>query len=520
MTMGDGGVPKRGAMLAGKYRVDRVLGTGGMGVVVAALHVQLDDEVAIKLLRADLSGGASSAERLVREARAATKIKSEHVTRVFDVGTLEDGSPYIAMERLRGSDFATIVEKDGALAPETVVDYVLQACEAVVEAHALGMVHRDLKPANLFLTHRMDGGACVKVLDFGVSKILAPEREPADDDGAAKAPLDRADDTTLDPDASDASDAADAAGGERAALERSLRASLTGTGAHVGSPRYMAPEQVRAARNVDARADVWALGAILYELCTGQPPFDDDDGESLARAILEREPSPASTVSEAVPRGLSDAIAKALAKSLDARFQDVAALASAIAPFGTALGRTSAERIARVARVSRGSRGEPLEAESAARLADGFAVSQRDEAKHATPARAAWKRTAALAAVALVFVAGATAVVAHRPDVRDAPPAAAGPAALSREPNAPETTPATTTAKPSPAQTASREIPASSLVASPPRKIAQGASSGAAPSTSTSIAAPPAPIASPPPAASASAGALHLDPGALFDGRH
>src|ERR1019366_2077949 len=229
-----GSLPKVGEVIVGKYRIDRMIAEGGMGVIYEAMHLHLDELVAIKFLRADFIGTIDGeiAGRFIREARASAKIKSEHVTRVHDVGTLESGAPYIVMERLHGQDLEILVEKKGVLAIETAVDYILQASEALAEAHALGIVHRDLKPANLFLPPRADGSSCVKVLEFGISKFKN-------------------------------------AGGEM---------GITKTHAVMGSPRYMSPEQMRSSGGVDARADVWAIGIILYELFAGTVPFD---GESM-----------------------------------------------------------------------------------------------------------------------------------------------------------------------------------------------------------------------------------------------
>ncbi len=215
--------PVEGEILAGKYRIEKVLGEGGMGVVVAAQHIHLDDRVAIKFL---LPGAKSNPEvlaRFAREARAAVKIKSEHVARVSDVGTLENGTPYMVMEYLEGSDLAAWVHERGALSLEQATEFVLQACEAIAEAHTLGIVHRDLKPANLYVIRRPDGKLSVKVLDFGISKVTR---------AAASGP----------------------------------DMSLTKTAAFMGSPLYMSPEQMESARNADVRSNVWALGVILYEL--------------------------------------------------------------------------------------------------------------------------------------------------------------------------------------------------------------------------------------------------------------
>src|SRR5262245_59127005 len=164
---------REGEVLAGKYRVDRVLGVGGMGVVVAAHHIELDDKVAIKFLLPETLENGEAVARFAREARAAVKIKSEHVARVSDVGKLESGAPYMVMEYLVGSDLAGWLDERGPLPIDQVVEFVLQASEAIAEAHSLGIVHRDLKPANLFAIRRPDGALSIKVLDFGISKMTS-----------------------------------------------------------------------------------------------------------------------------------------------------------------------------------------------------------------------------------------------------------------------------------------------------------------------------------------------------------
>src|SRR5579864_8602341 len=172
--LGPGAIPVQiGDVLAGKYRVDRILGVGGMGIVVAATHLQLDQKVALKFMLPEALKLPALVERFAREARAAVRLKSDHVARVLDVGTLDTGSPYMVMEYLEGSDLGSLVERQGPMPVAMAVDCVLQACDAVAEAHALGIVHRDLKPRNLFMTTRNDGRALVKVLDFGISKHKA-----------------------------------------------------------------------------------------------------------------------------------------------------------------------------------------------------------------------------------------------------------------------------------------------------------------------------------------------------------
>src|SRR4051812_480796 len=209
-----------GQILGGKYRVDRVLGAGGMGMVVAATHLQLDERIAIKFLLPEALRNPEAVARFGREAKAAVKIRGEHVARVIDVGSFENGAPYMVMEHLDGRDLSSFIHERGAMPMSDAVDAVLQACEALAEAHALGIVHRDLKPANLFLTRRPDGTPSIKVLDFGISKLTAPGADH----------------------------------------------SMTKTSAVMGSPLYMSPEQMTASRGVDARTDIWALGVVLYEL--------------------------------------------------------------------------------------------------------------------------------------------------------------------------------------------------------------------------------------------------------------
>jgi eukaryotic-like serine/threonine-protein kinase len=278
-----------GTVLAGKYRVERVLGTGGMGVVVAALHEQLDERVAIKLLRADRLAQADAVERALREARATVKIQSDHVVRVFDVGTLENGSPYIVMEYLAGCDLAQLLCAEGKLDVADACSYVRQACDAVAKAHAIGIVHRDLKPANMFLAVRDDKSA-IKVLDFGISKFIATDSHRVDP-------------------------------------------SLTSTASVLGSPAYMSPEQLDSPRDIDGRTDVWSLGVILFELLTGAHPFVADTLPQLYKKIAD-EPAPSvRSIRSDVPVDLDAVVAKCLAKKAADRFADVIALSRALAPF-------------------------------------------------------------------------------------------------------------------------------------------------------------------------------------------
>ena len=276
--------------MAGKYIVDRVIGSGGMGVVVAARHLQLGERVALKFLLS--STDESFAARFLREAQLAVRIKSEHVARVLDVATLDDGAPYMVMELLEGSDLDRLLRDDGPPPLDVTLDYVLQACEAVAEAHSLGIVHRDLKPANLFLTRRQDGSPLVKVLDFGISKLLAEFRGPLDRS------LTRADDV-------------------------------------LGSPLYMAPEQVRDPRNVDARCDVFSLGSILYKLLTGKPAFDGANAATVLALVLSEPPIPLREHRPEIHPALEALVLGCLEKDPAARVPSVEALARGLLPFAT-----------------------------------------------------------------------------------------------------------------------------------------------------------------------------------------
>jgi len=291
-----------GEIVAGKYRLDRVLGRGGMGLVMAATHVQLQQRVALKFLRADMLENPQVVARFTREAQAAARIQGPHVARVLDVGELPSGAPYMVMEYLDGDDLERTLRRRGALPIAEAVDILLQGAEAVAEAHTLGIVHRDLKPANLFLARYPGGREVVKVLDFGISKVQEPAGSPG----------------------------------------------LTQPAAMFGSPPYMAPEQVRSARAADPRSDIWSLGAVLYELLTLSVPFPADSYQAQFAAILLNEPAPPRATRPEIPPELEAAILRCLHKDPAQRFQEVASLAFALAPFGSA---SSADVPARIARV-------------------------------------------------------------------------------------------------------------------------------------------------------------------------
>jgi serine/threonine-protein kinase len=291
----DASLPKRGDIIAGKYRIERVVGEGASGQVYAAHHIALDRGVALKVLFADPAEDPTVIDRFLREARTAAKIESVNVTRVLDTGELPNGRPFLVMELLVGGDLTSTLALHGPLPIPRAVEYMLQALEGVAVAHALGIVHRDLKPANLFLAMREDDGTeIVKILDFGISKTPRTSRA-----GSA---------------------------GSRADLTKGSRDLL-------GSPSYMSPEQLRNASAIDKRADLWSLAVVLYELLTDALPFDGDGVGELLAQILEGDPVPLRKRRPDAPEELEQAIFKAFAKNPDERYQNASEMAAAIVPF-------------------------------------------------------------------------------------------------------------------------------------------------------------------------------------------
>jgi len=296
-----------GDVIASKYRVDRVLGEGAMGVVVAATHVELGTQVAMKFMLPAALAGAESVERFLREARAASRLRSEHVCRVLDVGRLEEGAPYIVMEMLEGRDVQAALDSAGALSVGVAASYVTQVCEAIGEAHAAGIVHRDLKPQNLFVTRKFSGAETVKVLDFGISKV---------------------------------------AGGADAV--RTHHAAIMGT------PAYMSPEQCQSSAHVDGRTDIWALGVILYQLATGRLPFDGADFLQIAMAVTNTHPVPPSALRPDLPAGFDAVVMRCLEKDRDRRFASAQDLAAALQPFVGAAAVVAPAAWAQATRVAAG----------------------------------------------------------------------------------------------------------------------------------------------------------------------
>jgi serine/threonine protein kinase len=287
-----------GETLAGKYRIERVLGSGGMGVVVEATHLQLHTRVAIKFLRPSAHCPAA-AERFIREARATSKIISDHVVRVIDAGTFDSNCPYIVMDLLEGETLAQALRTKKRLPIEDAVTHMLQACRGLAMAHAVGVVHRDVKPSNIFLARGPRGTTVVKVLDFGLAKVLHGEDGP-----------------------------------------RPQAGPLTRTADVFGSPFYMSPEQLRCSRDVDARTDIWAVGVMLFELLTGHRPFNERSLHSLCESIARGRPRRVRQFRPDVPIELAAIVERCLAKHPDKRFRTVRDLASALAPFASPMVRT------------------------------------------------------------------------------------------------------------------------------------------------------------------------------------
>ena len=289
-----------GTLLCGKYRVVRTLGRGGMGVVVEAFHLELQVPVAIKVLLPDFMAYAEAATRFQREARAVTRLTSQHVARVIDVDTLPSGEPFIVMEHLKGQDLAARGREPMPLSVGEAIDIFVQACDAIADAHANGIVHRDIKPANVFLATRSNGEPIVKVLDFGVSKVLSGSTSEV---------------------------------------------SLTQTTTILGSALYMSPEQMRSAKNVDARTDIYALGACLYEMLARRPPYVASSFPELCAMVYSGPPMSITEWSPDVSSGLAKVIEKSLAHEADARYASVAELVHAIAPFAEEETRARIEAI-------------------------------------------------------------------------------------------------------------------------------------------------------------------------------
>ncbi len=276
--------PLLGVVLAGTYRIVRHLGRGGMGRLYEAQHARLDRRFAVKVLHESHSRNRDASARFEREARVLSRMRSDHVVDVIDVLRTPDGRSAIVTARLDGEDLKARLDRVGKLSPAEAVPIARQVCRGLAAAHAQGIVHRDLKPSNLFLETGADGRVAVKILDFGVAKL---EGEP----------------------------------------------ELTRTGAVVGTPAYMAPEQARGSAHVDERADLYAVGAVLYRMLTGKPPYSGDEPAVVLGALLHEAPRRPRTIAPEIPIGLEAVIQRAMARDLETRPVDALELERELAAF-------------------------------------------------------------------------------------------------------------------------------------------------------------------------------------------
>jgi serine/threonine-protein kinase len=467
-----------GVLLGGKYRVARVLGRGGMGTVLLARHEVLDQRFAIKLLLGSMTDQPDAIARFMREARAAAKLQSEHVARVTDVGTFEGIGPYMVMEYLSGLDLGQLVEARGPLPISDAVDYVLEALDAVSEAHSIGIIHRDLKPSNLFLAELADGRQLVKVLDFGISKI-----DPTLDSGPT-------------------------------------HHKLTTTHSVLGSPAYIPPEQLKNPSDVDPRADIWSLGVVLYELLTGVLPFQGATAGALFAKIVSEEPTPIDAYRPSVPPDLARVVMQCLRRDANERFDNVLLFADALSKFGSGRARVEIERARarleeavplsqtgmtlrgardKIAEMPRGgdrtvgdrSAFETLEAPKAVERTHGTWTES-----HRPPRANARRRAAGLVGVAVFAVVGIGVLGVHNWRHASAPSAATG--TDSPTPSAPSNVaPAATNAAPHAVTVAA---PASAIPDATSSALATAAPpSTAAPEGSSGVAVGVAAVAVPPP---------------------
>lgn len=303
-------IVREGEVLAGKYRVERIPGRNGLGVLVHVRHMELAQEVTLKFLVPDACAYPEFVQRFVREARSAVRIQGEHVARVTDVGRLESGAPYMVREFLRGPDLAEVTKVRGRLPVAEAVDYVIQACEGVAEGHALGVVHRNIKPTSLVVTRRSDGTPLVKVFDFAAAESLH-----------------------VDP-----------------FTERAV--SLVGTSAIMASLPYLAPEQIRDPHDVDVRADIYSLGAVLFELLTGTPVYSADTAPALLAMVAADAALPVRHFVVDAPGELDHIVLRCLSKNRAIRYASIADLALALRPFATDEATNSIDRIVRLDKLS------------------------------------------------------------------------------------------------------------------------------------------------------------------------
>jgi serine/threonine protein kinase len=285
--------PRIGTLLAGKYQIEALIGRGGMGTIYRATHVMLGKPVAVKVIRPDVEITADIVTRFQREARAASQLDHPNIATVHDLGQLEDGTLYIAMELIEGETLKAVIARDGRITPDRIVRLLGQVTSALAAAHRAGIIHRDLKPQNIMVTRGAGGDEIAKLLDFGIAKTI-------DQSGT----------------------------------------QLTSTGLSLGTPHYMAPEQASGS-NVDARTDIYSLGVILYEMLVGTVPFDDPSTPAvLVKHLSEPPMRPSERRPDLeLPPALEAIALRCLEKSPDARFQTADELRAAIESAGSPAAR-------------------------------------------------------------------------------------------------------------------------------------------------------------------------------------
>ena len=296
-----------GDIVAGRYEIDGLAGDGGMAVVFSARHVHLNERFAVKVLRPAYAANPNIVSRFLQEARAAAQLRSDYVCRVFDVGIHQD-MPYIVMELLEGEDLRDYLYRVQSASAEEAVEFIIQACEGLAEAHAAGLVHRDIKPENLFLTVRRDGWRTVKLLDFGISKLIDPET-----------------------------------------LNTTLRRHVD-TKDLLGTPHYMAPECIRSSKDAGPMSDIWAMGVVLYELLSGKLPFPGTTVTEISASILETEPESLLAINPELPPELVELVHWCLAKQPELRVTSASELAVQLLPFAPRRSRAVVERVQSLAK--------------------------------------------------------------------------------------------------------------------------------------------------------------------------
>jgi serine/threonine-protein kinase len=305
--------PQSGEVLDGKYRIERLLGEGGMGAVAKATHLLRRAPVALKFMSPAVMAVGGAIERFVNEGVAASQIDSDHVVKVFDVGRMPNGAPYLVMEFLEGCDLSQLMAREGrAIEPRRAVHLTLQVLRALQTAHAAGIVHRDMKPSNCFVIEKDGEPDFVKLVDFGISKVRTEDSE-------GRSP------------------------------------QLTRTNSALGTPLYMSPEQARSPRDVDHRTDLYSVGAILYEMLSTRTPYTAESGEftEILFKIFTTDPEPLRALRPDLPDALCAVVHRALARDPNARFATAQDMADALAPFAD-------DRSAQVLTRLRGARGSRL----------------------------------------------------------------------------------------------------------------------------------------------------------------